>query len=438
MITAPPAPDDPAGEARIPNPWWIPRFLFGRIPPGIETSHLKILGAVVLALLFEEYDLAMITAALPYIAADLAIVETDLGFYLSLVRFGALPALLVIPLGDRIGRRRTFLLSIAGSSIATFATGLATTPEIFVACQMLARTFIVTGSAMAYVIVAEELPADRRGWGLGMLAALAAAGFGITFAIFSRIDDLPGGWRTLYFLGVTALLLFPFFRRRISETRHFTDHQGSGAPVLGGLAAIFGPLVSLFRRYPLQLTGLFVATSAIGFAGGSAFQFTSYYTIEVLGWKPWHYSVMTIGAGTLGVIGNLVAGRLADRFGRRLVGFTMLATYPAFVLLYYNSSGWLVALAFSGFVFTSSGGRMMVRAFSAELFATAERGTSTGTTIAIENSSAGLGLLALFFVSSAPGDLLEAVPLLAVAILVAAFVLLFFRETRGTDLANVS
>ena len=57
----------PNAPARLRNPWWIPPFL-GRIPSGVEPSHVSLLGAVAFALIFEEYDLALITSVLPIIA----------------------------------------------------------------------------------------------------------------------------------------------------------------------------------------------------------------------------------------------------------------------------------------------------------------------------------------------------------------------------------
>ena len=57
------------------QPWWIPPFL-GRVPAEIDDRSLKLLGAVAFALLFEEYDQAMVTSALKQIAAELGITET--------------------------------------------------------------------------------------------------------------------------------------------------------------------------------------------------------------------------------------------------------------------------------------------------------------------------------------------------------------------------
>src|SRR5215510_1065329 len=76
------------------NPWWIPPFL-GRVP-NIEKRLVDLLGFVALALLFENYDFSLLNAALKHIAHDLNIAETDLGYFTSLVRLGALPAFLII------------------------------------------------------------------------------------------------------------------------------------------------------------------------------------------------------------------------------------------------------------------------------------------------------------------------------------------------------
>lgn len=212
---------DPAASPRfyVVRPRWLP-YLIGPVPK-VEERHVSLLLAVSLALLFEEYDLAMLTAALPQIAATLAMPEADFGFYLGMIRLGAIPAVMLIPYADRIGRRRVFLISLAGTAMATALTAFTQTPGQFVLCQMLTRTFFVTGSAIAFVFIAEEFPAEHRGWGVGMLGALGSTGHGIAMGLFSQIDNLPYGWRSLYLIGVVPLLLLPYFRKRIPETERF-------------------------------------------------------------------------------------------------------------------------------------------------------------------------------------------------------------------------
>src|SRR5581483_7096753 len=148
-----PAARERAGRPRWPNPWWIPPFL-GRVP-AIEPHLVRLLGLVALALFFEQYDQSMLTSALKYIATDLGMTESELGGYLGLIRLGALPAFLVVPFADRIGRRRVFLLSVLGISVGTCLTAFTRTAAEFVAAQMATRTFVLTGAAAAFVIVTE-------------------------------------------------------------------------------------------------------------------------------------------------------------------------------------------------------------------------------------------------------------------------------------------
>jgi MFS family permease len=83
----------------------------------VGRSELRVLGFVTFALFFEHYDTSLLANALKYIREDLQIAEQDLGLFQMLIRAGALPAFLVVPFVDRVGRRRLFLLSLIGLSI---------------------------------------------------------------------------------------------------------------------------------------------------------------------------------------------------------------------------------------------------------------------------------------------------------------------------------
>ena len=305
--------------------------------------------------------------------------------------------------------------------------------ESFVVFQMLVRTGFVAGVASAYVLISEEFPAARRGWGMGVLAALGATGYGLAALLFSQIEHLPYGWRFLYWVGVVPLLCFPVFRRTIPETKRF-EAQRQARPVASVWREIVGPLRLLVAANPARFVGITLCMSAQGFAGVAAFQFTSYYTRTVLGWSPGEYATMVILGGGIGIIGNVVGGSLGDRFGRRAVGATGMAAFPLFVALFYWGPAAAVWPAWIGFVFFSQVGRMILRAFSTELFATDHRGTATGWTVLIESFWSAAGLLLLFLLSEQQGDLVRYTPLLALATLAAALVLLRFPETRSREL----
>jgi putative MFS transporter len=431
-----PKPTEPRRSA-WQNPWWIPPFL-GKVPDDIEPRHLTLLGAIALALFFEEYDLAMLTAALPFIAADLAIAETDFGLYLGIIRIGALPAFLVIPFADRIGRRRVFLISVAVTSLATFLTGLSQTAEQFVALQMFTRTFFVAGSAVAFVMITEEYPATHRGWGIGMLGALGVCGHGLAMLLYSVSEHLPFGWRALYFVGLVPVLFLPWFRRKVPETARFSAHAASVQQDGTGPSGWAKPLLELAATHPARAVGIALVgfVPAIGLI--SAFQFTGYFTQTVHGWSRGEYAAMVVLAGGLGIIGNVAAGRLGDRFGRRRVGILLLGSFPFFAAGFYNGPGWSLPITWIGLVFASSGGRVILRALASELFPTSQRASASGLFAILDTAGASLGLFILYFGSAQEGDFIGMTTVLAFAVLLGSSVLLFLPETRQRELESIS
>lgn len=424
--------------ARRRHPWWIPPF-FGRVPDDLSDHHLRLLGAVALALLFEEYDFAMLTSTLKYFAAELGMREPDLPRYLGVIRLGALPAFVLIPFADRLGRRRVFLFSVVAMGLVTFLTAFVQTAVQFIVLQMLSRTFFVTGSAIAFVIISEEFPAQRRGWGVGMLGALALVGHGLEAALFARIESLPYGWRALYAIGIVPVLLFPFFRHRIVETTRFTrTHAATGSDAAAGPLAWTIPLRALVRHYPARALGVALIGFLPAMGLAVAFQFTAYFTMTVHGWTPGQYALMIVVGGGVGLIGNIVAGRLSDRFGRRIVGFGMLALFPAAVALFYLGPARLLPLAWVAFLFTSQGGRVTLRALATELFPTAERGASSGLFAILEAVGNAAGLFLLGFGLQSPGDLARMIPMIALSSLLGGAVLWFFPETHQRELEAIA
>ncbi len=433
-------PDTPSAPARARRrPWWIPHFLGG--VPDLEPRLLTVLGLVSLALFFEQYDLSMLTSALKFIATDLGMAESELGGYTSLIRLGSLPAFLIVPFADQIGRRRLFLVSVVGTSLGTLLTGFSQSAAQFVVCQVVVRIFLVTGLSVAFVIVTEEFPAAHRGWAIGILGALGACGHGLGAALFAAIHRLPYGWRALYVIGVVPLLLLPRFRREVRETRRFERHRDRRAAAGGDPAGLTGwlhPLVELARQHPLRAL-------AIGLVGGLApvgsmpvFQFIGYFTQTVHGWEPWRFSVMVLVGGGIGIIGNVVAGRLGDRFGRRVVGLSFMCLFPIFVWVFYRGPGWSLPFAWTLLVFCSTATEVVIRALSTELFPTSHRSAAAGWLSFVSTLGAAAGLVLVGLGTRAPGDLAQMISLLAFAVLIASVFLLLLPETSRRELEAIS
>ena len=118
------SPEDAPYRPVRQNPWWIPPFL-GGVPAGLGPEHLRLLGVLTFAMFFENYDFSLLGNALPQLAAAFGLPKAALGDFTSVTRLGALPAFLLLPLADRIGRRRVVLLSAVGMSLGSLLTATA-------------------------------------------------------------------------------------------------------------------------------------------------------------------------------------------------------------------------------------------------------------------------------------------------------------------------
>ncbi len=423
------------------NPWWIPPFLLGRVPADVEPRLVTLLGFVGFALFFENYDYSLLNAALPHIKRDLAIPEHDLPYFTSWIRFGALPAFVLLPLADRIGRRRLFLIGVTGLSLGSFFTAFSQSPAQFVFFQAVTRACMLTTAVVSFVMVTEEFPAAHRGWGIGILAAVAAVGYGFGAALFAAIDWLPHGWRALYAFGITPILLLPRFRRGIRETRRFQrlrdqrEVEGGAAPLVSGWLQ---PLAGLARSHPLRVAGVALMASVAAAGHSVVLQYIGYFVQESRGWQPFQFSMMVILCGGLAVPSNVIAGRLADRVGRRAVGFIFLSMFPVCGWLFFQGPNWLLPAVWVVMVFFLMGGNVIIRLLSTELFPTSHRGTSAGLIALMETLGAALGLGVLGLIADARGDLISSVPLVAAATAVSAFILLLLPETRSRELELIS
>lgn len=420
------------------NPWWIPPFLGG--VPDVDARLISLLGVVSLALFFEQYDNSMLTSALKFIALDLGMTEHDLGGFLAIIKLGAMPAFLIVPFADRIGRRRVFLAAVLAFSCGTLLTAFTQTATQFVAVQMVTRMFMLTASAIAFVMVTEEFPALHRGWAIGMLGALSACGNGLGAGLFAAIESLPYGWRGLYAVGLVPLLLFPMLRRRVQETRRFNQHLALTRrhEHAGGLAGWYRPLVRLARAYPGRALGVAAAGGLMAVGESAVFQFTGYFTLTVHLWSPAQFSMMFILGGAVGIIGNVVAGRLGDRIGRRTIGCVFLSLFPLFAWTFYHGPGWSLPISWTLFVFCNTAGGVVVRAFSTELFPTSYRGTSAAWLSLMQAIGWSLGLLLVGLGTSAAGDIARMTSLISLVVLGAAVALLALPETYRQELEIIS
>jgi putative MFS transporter len=406
--------------------------------PPLSERQWRVLLALGVANVVDNYDGALLGMALPQIQAGLGVAEDAVGQLLAVVRLGVLPAVVLTVLADRLGRRQLLLITILGFTLSTFATALATDATSFMAIQFVARAFIAAENMLAIVVIAEEFDARNRGWGIGILGAMGGFGYAAASIMFSLVDLLPYGWRALYAAGVVPLLLIAWFRRSLDETARFTAHRAARAGD-GTVADVLRPLKNLVRMYPGRMLALGAAIIPFAFVTETAMFFASKFLQSQHGYAPHDVAVMYLTVGALALVGNVAAGALGDRFGRKAVLSVGLLGNGLAALGFYNLDGLLVPLCWGLMVMTVTMVVVLFAALGSELFPTSYRSTASGARAVIATLGAATGLALQGVLFGVAGSHAAAITYMLVLVpLAPLIILLFLPETANRELEEVS
>lgn len=382
-------PEPTDGGGRTYRPRWLRATPFLGRPPALTPHQWRVLGLVAAASFFEQYDIFILQLALKQIQSDLAIPEAQLGLLGSVIRFGALPAFVIALAADRFGRRRVLLITILAYTLFTGATAFAPDVYTFVILQFLARTFAIAESLLAVVVIAEEFDPAVRGWGIGALGAIQSCGAGLAALLFAGVHALPFGWRSLYLVGLGPLLVLAYWRRTLPETQRFTMHQATRQHSDHALR----PLLDLLRMYPGRLLAVVVVVFVLELAEAPAGFFGPKYLQDVHGWTPTAIGLMAFSGGGIAIIGNTVAGRWTDRYGRRPVTICFIVGQVVLTLAFYNLFGPLLVPIWISMLFAILGVNVTMKVFGTELFPTSYRSTASGMRVVVGALGSSLGLL---------------------------------------------
>jgi len=405
----------------------------GRTPPFTKRQR-RVFWIASTAGFFDQYDRALLSLALKQIQTGLKIAESQLGTVLSIVRLGYLLSLLMTPFADVFGRRRLLLYTVFGYTIFTGLIAIAPDARAFVAFEIIARAFAGAEAAIAMVIVAEEVDAAHRGWAIGLLGAVSNIGYGLAAVVFAFVNVIPYGWRGLYAIALLPLVLIIPLRRVLPESARFEKEKLEGLrPV-----KVWEPVVQLYNAYPGRLI-MMLSIAFLSSMGGNAagFLFPKFLQ-EAHHWSPGNVSSLVFFGGALGIIGSIVAGRLSDRYGRRVMGaaFTILA--PLLTIWMYTATGRSIVPAWILETFFDVAAFMILNAYSAELFPTSYRSTA-GSALAVAGTTGGaLGLYLEGVLYNVTGSHARAVCYLTVFWIIAPLIMWFLPETSGRELEEIS
>jgi MFS family permease len=353
---------------------------------------------------------------------------------LSVIRLGYLLSLLLTPFADVFGRRRLLLYTVFGYTIFTGLIAIAPGERSFVAFEIIARAFAGAEAAIAMVIVAEEVDAAYRGWAIGLLASVSSIGYGLAAVVFAFINVIPYGWRGMYAIALIPLAVVIPLRRVLPESARFEKEKLEGLKP----TKIWEPLVSLYTAYPKRLA-MMLSIAFLSSMGGNAsgFLFPKFLQ-DAHHWSPANVSSLFFFGGALGIVGSIIAGRMSDRLGRRVMGAAFLFLSPVLTIWMYTASGWSIVPAWILETFFDFAATMILNAYSAELFPTSYRSTAASALAIAGTTGGALGLFLEGVLYNLTGSLSRAVCYLTIPWIIAPAILWFFPETSGRELEEIS
>ncbi|WP_431926431.1 MFS transporter [Nonomuraea jabiensis] len=230
--------------------------------------------------------------------------------------------LFLVPLGDRLEKRRlvTGLLAITTAALAV--AGLATSfPLLLIASLLSGATSVVAQILVPYA--ASLAPDHARGRVVGRVMSGLLTGILLSRTLSSLVSDVAG-WRTVY-LGSAALMALLALALRAALPQHAPTTDLAYAHVLRSTLRLIRTHPALLRR------GLYQAAM---FGAFSAFWTTVSY---VLTGPPFHYSAVGVGifalVGAAGAAVAPLAGRWADRkLVRPMTGLAFAVAALSFAL----------------------------------------------------------------------------------------------------------
>ncbi len=346
------------------------------VAPAVNTdprapSLATIVGASALGATFEWYDFFVFGALTPVIAKNFfAGLDPTSGLLAALGLFGAgfffrpIGALIFGRIGDRVGRKGTFLATVILMGGSTFAIGILPTwkqagiiaPILLILLRILQGTALGGEYGGAATFVAEHAPANRRGYATSWVQASAA--FGLVGALlmiyFARqwrgeaafeAADWTGLWRVPFLVSAALLAVSVWMRLKLTESPAFEEVKAAGAQSRN-------PYAEAFARWD-NLKIVLVALIGIMSAQGAAWYTLFFYAEQVFLERFMKIDPST-GTGLLLAISAASAplyiffAWLSDKVGRKWVmwgGMTLalIAFFPGFRALAHYSNPELAA-----------------------------------------------------------------------------------------------
>ena len=333
---------------------------------GMTREEKKVIFASSLGTVFEWYDFYLYGSLAAFIGATFfsqypeatrnifALLAFAAGF---LVRpFGAL---VFGRIGDLVGRKYTFLVTILIMGSSTFLVGLLpgsatwgiAAPVILVGLRMLQGLALGGEYGGAATYVAEHAPDDRRGFYTSWIQTTATLGLFLSLiiilgvqAMLSKEDFAAWGWRIPFLVSVILLGVSVWIRLTLSESPTFQRMKDEGKGSKAPLSEAFGQ----WKNAKIAILALFGLTAGQAVVWYSGQFYALFFLQNVLKVDLQTVNILIAIALAIGSIFFVVFGWLSDKIGRKPIIMAGLALaiftyFPLFKALTWAANPALAA-----------------------------------------------------------------------------------------------
>ena len=344
--------------------------------PSQNNTSLVILGAS-LGTMFEWYDFFLYGALAANIATHFfSAADETTGFIFALAAFAVgflvrpLGAVVFGRIGDVVGRKNTFLVTMAIMGAATFAVGLLpnyaqigiAAPIALVSLRLLQGLAIGGEYGGAAIYVAEHAPAGQRGYQTSWINATATLGLLLSLfvimgvrASLSAEDFAEWGWRVPFLVSVVLLLISLWIRMRLEESPVFRRMKEEAATSKAPLGEAFGSWTNV---KPMLIA------LVVGMAGSTTIWYTAhFYSLffleRILKVDGFTTTMMIAAALIIGGPTYVFFGWASDKVGRRNI---ILGGYAIAILVMFTLFQQLTAAANPALAAAQANAPVVVRA----------------------------------------------------------------------------
>jgi MFS family permease len=320
---------------------------------GMTSEERLVIFASSLGTVFEWYDFYIYGTLAVFLAKYFfSNVPANIAFIFTLLAFAAgfavrpFGALIFGRLGDMIGRKYTFLITMSLMGIGTFFIGVLPgfaswgilAPTVLVGLRLVQGLALGGEYGGAAIYVAEHAPANKRGYYTSWIQTTATLGLFMAILLILGIRTWMGeaafgdwGWRLPFLLSAILLAVSIWIRLKLNESPLFQRMVDEGKQSKRPLTEAFGQ----WSNAKIALAALLGATAgeAVVWYGG---QFYALFFLTQTLKVPGVTANILIAIGLLiGTPGFIIFGILSDKIGRKpiiLAGFVLAAVtyFPLF------------------------------------------------------------------------------------------------------------